>query len=190
MIMQSNCGRQFPAAMIFVALFWSGAPASLPPQAISAAPQNSNEETSVPAYEIVSIKPASPGVGDSEWQPLPNGFDFKDMPLAPLIYQAYGVLDSQISGLPEWAKTVRYYVSARADEQTAAAWKLLSKLDLSKQQQLMLQSLFKDRCQLKDATRNQATARLRPGNCKEWIENEGGRLGRGGIECLEKLRHV
>ena len=150
MIMQLNCGRQLPAVMLFVVLFWIGATASLRPQAISTAPQNSNKKTSVPSYEIVSIKPAIPGDHGGDWRSLPNGFDLKNGPLAPLIYQAYGItLDSQISGLPEWAKTDRYYVSARANEQTADAWKVLSKRELSKQQQLMLQALFVDRCQLR-----------------------------------------
>lgn len=46
-------------------------------------------------------------------------------------------------------QTDRYYVSARVNEDTAEAWKKLSKQELSKQQQLMLQALFADRCQLK-----------------------------------------
>ena len=136
--------------MLFIALFWSGAAASLLPQATSAAPQDLNMKISVPAYEIVSIKLASSDERGADWQPLPNGFDFKNLPLAPLIYQAYGItLDSQISGLPEWAKSDRYYVSARADEDTVEAWKKLSRQELLKQQQLMLQALFAVRCQLK-----------------------------------------
>jgi uncharacterized protein (TIGR03435 family) len=150
MIMQFNCGRQLPAALLFVALFWCSAATNLRPHATGAVPQDSNVKIPVPAYEIVSIKPASSGERGADWRPLPNGFDFKNMPLAPLMYQAYGItLDSQISGLPEWAKTDRYHVSARADEDTAEAWKKLSKQELSKQQQLMLQALFADRCQLK-----------------------------------------
>jgi uncharacterized protein (TIGR03435 family) len=104
----------------------------------------------VPAYEVVSIKPANPGDQNSGWNYLPSGFDYTNGPLFWLIYSAYGIaLDSQISGLPEWAKTDKYNVSSRADDETVETWKKLSKADLRKRQQLMLQALFVDRCQLK-----------------------------------------
>ena len=74
----------------------------------------------------------------------------KNRQLFWLIYSAYGiVMNSQISGLPEWVKTDHYIVSARVDEDTAEAWKKLSKKELEKQQQLMLQAVLADRCQLK-----------------------------------------
>jgi len=147
MLMQAHCGRHLPAVLL-VALYSSSATMHLWAQAGGAAPQDANPK--VPAYEVVSIKPANPGDRDIGWKDLPNGFDFKNMPLAPLIYQAYEItLESQIAGLPEWTKADRYNVSSRAGDDTVAAWKKLSKQDLSKQQQLMLQALFADRCQLK-----------------------------------------
>ncbi len=148
MIRQFHFSRQLPVALLIVALFWNSAAIHLRAQATAAAPQNTSVK--LPAYEIVSIKPASPSDRGVGWKDLPNGFDFMNAPLFWLIYQAYGItLDSQISGLPEWAKTDNYVVSARAGEDTIEAWKKVSNQDRLKQQQLMLQELFADRCQLK-----------------------------------------
>jgi uncharacterized protein (TIGR03435 family) len=146
MSMHAHCGRHLPAVLL-VALLFNGADMHLWAQAGGAASHDANPK--VPAYEVVSIKPAIPGDRNVDWKTLPNGFDFKNLPLAPLIYQAYGItLESQIAGLPEWTKADRYNVSARAGDDTAEAWKGFSKQDLEKQQQLMLQALFADRCQL------------------------------------------
>jgi len=148
MFMRLHRGRHLPAMPLFLALLSSGAAMYLWALTGGAAPQDKSAK--VPAYEVVSIKPASPNDQSAGWKDLPNGFDFTNGALFWLIYQAYGItLDSQISGLPEWAKTDHYIVSARVDEGTAEAWKKLSKQDLERQQQLMLQALFADRCQLK-----------------------------------------
>ena len=97
----------------------------------------------------MSIKLASPGDRNSGSKDLPNGLDYTNMPLVWLIYSAYGIrMDSQISGLPEWVKADHYSVSARVDEDTAEVWKKLSKKELQKQQQVMLQAMLADRCQL------------------------------------------
>jgi uncharacterized protein (TIGR03435 family) len=146
--MQFDCGRRLPAVLLLAALALGGAATLLRAQTDAAAGQDASAK--VPAYEVVSIKLASPGDRYGGWNRLPNGFDFKNMPLVGLIYQAYGIaLDSQISGLPGWVKTDRYIVSARADEDTVEAWKKLSKKELRTQQQLMLQAMLADRCQLK-----------------------------------------
>jgi len=148
MLMRPSSGWKLPAVLRVFATFLSVATVHLCAQTSGATPQEVSAK--VPAYEVVSIKLADPGDRDAAWENLPNGFDFKDMPLVGLIYSAYGItLNSLISGLPEWVKTDRYIVSARADEDTAEAWKKLSKSDLQKQQHLMLQALLADRCQLK-----------------------------------------
>ena len=146
MSMQFHCGRH-SSAVLLVVLLSRGASRYLQAQMGGAGPHDSSVK--VPSYEVVSIKPASPGDRNVGWKDLPNGFDFANLPLAPLIYQAYGIqLDSQISGLPGWAKTDHYIVSARADEDTVEAWKKLPKPEQWKQQQLMLRTLFADRCKL------------------------------------------
>ena len=148
MFMQFDCGRRSPAVLLLAALVVGGAAKLLHAQTNAAAPQDASAK--VPVYEVVSIKLASPGDRDVDWKNLPNGLDFKNLPLVWLVYHAYGIaLDSQISGLPGWVKTDHYIVSARVDDDTAEAWKKLSKKELEKQQQLMLQTMLADRCQLK-----------------------------------------
>ena len=148
MWMQLDCGRRSPAVLLLAALVLGGATIPLRAQTNAAAPQDASAK--VPVYEVVSIKPASPGERGGGSKLLPNGFDYTNMPLVWLVYQAYGIaLDSQISGLPGWVKTDHYIVSARVDEDTAEAWKKLSKKELKRQQQLMLQAVFEDRFQLK-----------------------------------------
>ncbi|MGB8029292.1 MAG: TIGR03435 family protein [Terracidiphilus sp.] len=145
--MRLHCSRHL-AAVLLIALLSSSVTIHMWAQTGEAIPQETSAK--IPAYEIVSIKRADPGDRNAGWETLPNGFDFKNTSLFWLIYSAYAILlDSQISGLPEWAKTDKYNVSARVDEETVEAWKKLSKGELRKQQQLMLQALFADRFQLK-----------------------------------------
>jgi uncharacterized protein (TIGR03435 family) len=148
MFMQFDYGRRSPAVLLLAVMTLGGAAIPLRAQTNAAVPQDSSAK--VPAYEVVSIKLASPGDRNSGWKDLPNGLDYTNMPLVWLIYSAYGIrMDNQISGLPEWVKTDHYSVSARVDEETAEVWKKLSKKELAQQQQLMLQALLADRCKLK-----------------------------------------
>lgn len=148
MLMQLHRGRRWPAASFCLALLFSGATVRLYAQAGGAAPQDANTKSS--AYEVVSIRPATGNGRDSGWKTLPNGFDFKELPLSLLINEAYGIqMENQVSGLPEWVKNDRYDVSARVDDETAEAWKKLPQQELWKQQQPMLATLLADRCRLK-----------------------------------------
>jgi len=146
--MQLDCGRRSPAVLLVAALVLGGDAIPLQAQTNVAAPPDANAKA--PSYEVVSIKLASPSERNGGSQDLPNGYDFKNMALVWLIYEAYGIrMDSQISGLPEWVKADRYTISVRVDEDTAEAWKKLSPKEIWRQQQLMLQAMLADRCQLK-----------------------------------------
>jgi len=148
MVMQLDCGWRSPAALLLAVLALGGV--ALPLQAQTNATAAQDASAKAPAYEVVSIKLASPGDRNSGWKSLPNGLDYTNTQLVWLVYEAYGItFDSQISGLPEWVKTDRYTVSARVDEDTAEAWKRLSPKEVWKQQQLMLQATLADRCQMK-----------------------------------------
>jgi uncharacterized protein (TIGR03435 family) len=148
MFMRLYFGWRLPAAMLAVVFLLGGATGHVFAQANGTVGQDAGAKA--PAYEIVSIKLADPGDRNANWETLPNGFDLAGWSLMPLIKQAYGItMDSQISGLPEWVKSDKYVVSARVDEDTAAAWKKLPRKELAKQQQLMLQAMFAERFQLK-----------------------------------------
>ncbi len=159
MLMRFDCRRHLPAALFFVVLLLSGLTVNLWAQANAVAPP----ETSVksPAYDVVSIKPSRSDEQYVKWQDLPNGIDYTDMPLGPLIYIAYGITsDSQISGLPEWVRSDRYDLSARTDDATAEAWKKLSKEESSKQQKTHSPGSLQRTLQAQDAARGEGNRRL------------------------------
>jgi uncharacterized protein (TIGR03435 family) len=105
---------------------------------------------SAPAYEIVSIKPASPDERGGYMQSLPDGFRWKNFPVVSLVRGAYDIImDSQIVGLPGWANSENYDIEARADAETAEAWKKLTYKERWKKEQPMMQAMLADRCKLK-----------------------------------------
>jgi uncharacterized protein (TIGR03435 family) len=83
-------------------------------------------------------------------QALPDGFRWTNFPVSNWVRNAYDIImDSQIVGLPGWAGTEPYDIEAKADADTAEAWKTLTFKERWKQEQPMLQSLLADRCKLK-----------------------------------------
>ena len=58
-------------------------------------------------------------------------------------------MDNQIVGLPGWVNSDPYHIEAKVGPDTAEAWKKLTLKERRKQEDLMLQSLLADRCQLK-----------------------------------------
>ena len=148
MFAQLHHGSLMSAALLLLALSCGGATIDLCAQARETPYPDANAK--VPAYEVVSIRPSAPNDRNTGWETLPNGFDFRNAQVFWLVYQAYGIqMDSQISGLPAWVKTDRYYVSTRADADTVAAWQKLSHQEMWNQQRLMLQAMLADRFQLK-----------------------------------------
>jgi len=143
---QLDCGRRLPAVVCFVVLLLSGLTINLQAQAPQAAATNSSPL----AYEVVSIKPHQPGDTSASLHPLPNGFQYVNMPLSNLVWEAY--IDrpgTEIKGLPDWANSDHYDIEAKVDEETAEAWKKLPQVDVRKRQQAMMRTLLADRCKLK-----------------------------------------
>jgi len=103
-----------------------------------------------PAYEIVSIKPDKSGRPGANMQSLPDGFRWTNFPVSTWVRGAYDVtMDSQIVGLPGWADSEPYDIEAKADAETAEAWKKLTYKEQWKKEQPMMQAMLADRCQLK-----------------------------------------
>ena len=68
------------------------------------------------AYDIVSVRPQkeNPEVG-SYWRSGPSGFS-ENGPIYSLITAAYHVImEDQISGLPDWARTESFNIEAKLD---------------------------------------------------------------------------
>jgi uncharacterized protein (TIGR03435 family) len=141
-------GQTLRAKVIFFAICCATSGVSLPAQTDPTLQPAATVKA--PSYEIVSIKPSNPKSSTIGWSYLPEGLDFINLPLQPLVKDAYDLeMDSQISGLPGWASSERYDVQARVDANTAEAWKKLSDKELTIRQRPMIQSLLTDRCMLK-----------------------------------------
>jgi uncharacterized protein (TIGR03435 family) len=90
------------------------------------------------AFEVVSIKPAPPGVRNMGIGRGPGGgMNAYNVPLKFLITYAYDVRDFQVSGGPGWADSERYDVSAKPESRAS-----------QEQLKLMLQTLLADRFKL------------------------------------------
>ena len=95
-----------------------------------------------PTFDVVSIKRNTAGIGPGTMAPPiqrpDGGFTLKNVPLRTLIARAYPGMD-EIVGLPEWATTERYDVSATSTLTTAAAEDRIA----------MMRAMLADRFQLK-----------------------------------------
>jgi uncharacterized protein (TIGR03435 family) len=91
-----------------------------------------------PAFDVASIKRSDATFG-SRMQLLPGGRLKATAWTKPLIETAYGVENSQVSGGPEWIRTDRYELDARAGSETAGRAEMT----------LMLKSLLTERFNLR-----------------------------------------
>ena len=70
-----------------------------------------------PAFDVASVRPSEPtqSAQPSEIRPSPNGrFTATNATVRSLVLRAYGLVDSQLIGAPEWLNTERYHIDARA----------------------------------------------------------------------------
>lgn len=119
------------------ALAQAGSPAS---PAQSAAPVR-------PAFEVASVKPNKSGEQGMSMATQPGGrFVATNMPLSMLIRNAYDLQESQLAGLPDWAVSERFDITAKAEQGIAPTNQKPSP------NQLMLQSLLEERFHFKAHT--------------------------------------
>ena len=103
------------------------------------------------AYDYITVKPGTymTGMG-MRIGTTPNSFSTTNISLKSLIMNAYGLqMEGLISGLPTWARSARFDVDAKMGADTFAAYQKLPRKQQSEQDQRMLQSLLKDRFNLK-----------------------------------------
>lgn len=117
----------------------------------SQTPQTTDNATTLPKFEVVSIRPVKQV--DKENCPqgsgaMPSGdtFHINCMPLEFIIKIAYGAFtDGLITGVPDWAKSDFFNIDAKIDPADAPAF---SKFKLH-EYGLMLQPVLEDRFQLR-----------------------------------------
>src|SRR5437762_4440408 len=68
-----------------------------------------------PAFEVASVKSNKSGTTQANIGMPPNGVNFVNLPLRGIIQLAYGINQpSKLVGVPDWAVTERYDITARA----------------------------------------------------------------------------
>jgi len=117
----------------------------------SGAQTQSQNATALPKfeYEVASIKLDLSDHSSSSTNNPDDGFTATNASLKGLIQNAYGVLDFQVLGAPDWLSSERYVIDARMDAATMDALKKLSREDKTLARRQMLQALLADRLKLK-----------------------------------------
>jgi bla regulator protein blaR1 len=104
-------------------------------------------------FEVASIKrfkPSGPKIGFRVTDSPNDGRFYAAGPtVRMLIRLAYGVQDSQIVGGPDWIKSERFNIQAKADSATDAELKKLNPQQAKLVKEHMLQELLADRFELK-----------------------------------------
>ncbi|HEY5055309.1 MAG TPA: TIGR03435 family protein [Acidobacteriaceae bacterium] len=106
-----------------------------------------------PKFDVATIKPAGdrPSHGWVGMQAHPDAVEVAFQTLPEILCVAYGYnirFDGQISGVPAWATTQKYDITAKMSAEDAADLQKLSKGEQEKRRQAMMQSLLADRFHL------------------------------------------
>jgi len=102
------------------------------------------------SFEVVSVKPSAAANDSTSVNTTPYRVRCENVLLRQILMMAFPIRsESQIENMPDWAKSERFNIDAKVDEETAAAMKGLSREDRQKWQQEMMQSLLEDRFHLK-----------------------------------------
>lgn len=142
---------------------------------------------SLPVFEVASIKPTTVDeFGATGITYGADSFRATNVPLTALIRSAYGLRQDRVVGGPDWVRTARFDVDARAGREAPR-----------EQLRLMVQRLLEDRfgVALKREQREQEIspsipillrvtppARMRPGRCR--IPQAGGVVGPTTVEAV------
>jgi hypothetical protein len=74
----------------------------------------------MPSFEVATVKPNKSGSGFIRFGVQPGGrFVAENAPARELVRFAFGIQPYQMEGLPSWATTDRFDVTAKADGQPA-----------------------------------------------------------------------
>ena len=109
-------------------------------------------------FDVVSIKPTSPGFDRTLIQQPPDGTSFRGAPARMVLETAFGVEDDRIIGAPSWINTNRYDIEAKVAPDDAPRLEKLKAADRN----AMLLPLLAERFNLKyhHETRERATYAL------------------------------
>lgn len=103
----------------------------------------------LPEFDVATIRPHPEGDYSMSSGPIAGGFEAHNATVKLLVEQAFDLPEDQVSGGPSWVASKGFDVVAKM---SSAEWDEISRLDYRKQStsiSLMLQSLLKERFQLK-----------------------------------------
>ena len=102
------------------------------------------------SFEVVSVKPSAAANDSTNVDTTPYRIRCENVLVRQLLMMGFTIRsESQIESMPDWAKSERFNIDAKVDEETAATMKGLSREERQKWQQEMMQSLIEDRFHLK-----------------------------------------
>jgi uncharacterized protein (TIGR03435 family) len=118
------------------------------PQASPAAPAaalSAAAPVALPAWDVSTVKPASPDARSSVFQATPDGLKITNVPLWTAVREAFGIGNDRLFGGPAWARTTAFDIEAKVAPEDAPKLKALT-MD---QRRPMIVSLLEERFGLK-----------------------------------------
>lgn len=112
---------------------------------IAQQPAATASQPALPVYDVVSIHPHSALDDNISFMSRPGNFAATNASLKQLISYAFGVRDDLISGLPGWADSARFDITAKVSDFDPSAFKNLTK----EQHEAMLRPVLTDRFHVK-----------------------------------------
>jgi uncharacterized protein (TIGR03435 family) len=138
--------QRLSLAPMFAAACWMSIAAnSLLAQTGVATPQAGNASASVPAFDVVSVKPNKGDSMMSRIMMTPDGVSVTGVPLHMLLREALGVSDNQLVGEPGWVNSDRFDIEAKVAADDAPKLKTLT----PQQHWAMFLPIFEERFGLK-----------------------------------------
>jgi uncharacterized protein (TIGR03435 family) len=104
---------------------------------ISAQPAPASQSS--PAFEVASIKPSNPSVPGPRGAAVDGRFNVSNVTLRELVLRAYDLSDSMLDGGPDWQRSRRFDIQAKAADSDATVTAMMP----------MLKALLADRFKLR-----------------------------------------
>jgi uncharacterized protein (TIGR03435 family) len=149
-------GRNFMAVAIACAGMMLAAPAGFAQAGVAAAaaPSSGVAASPAPVFDVATIKPHQPDprpMGGGGWvRNTPDGIKGMGVTVTSLVRSAYGLLlDTQVTGGPDWTRSERYDVEAKMSAEDIAAMQQLNSAEKKVRSEQMLQALLAERFNLK-----------------------------------------
>ena len=121
---------------------------------LTALPLHAQAPTSIPTFEVSTIKPSSPDARNSNLNLGGDAYPFttENVAIDEVIKFAYSLNDGsndQLIGAPGWLHTSRFDITTKADAATVAQLSALSEQHRTQTVRLMVQALLADRFHFK-----------------------------------------